>query len=39
MTNHKPMESESFVRHFGKKKKGLKIISWKKEYKKREKMK
>jgi hypothetical protein len=35
MTNHEPTEKESFVQHFGKKKKAFRMKSWKEEYKKR----
>ena len=38
MTNHIPKEDESFVQHYGRKKKAFKIKSWK-EYKKRKERK
>ena len=37
MTNHIPEEWESFIQHYGKKKKAFKIKSWKEEYEKRKK--
>jgi hypothetical protein len=37
MTNHIPNESETFIQHYGKKKKAFRIISWKDEYKRRRK--
>ena len=39
MTNHRPLESETFIKRIGKKKKEFKIVSWEDEYKRRERLK
>ena len=39
MTNHKPRPTETFIKRIGKKKKAFKIVSWKDEYEKRQKIK
>jgi hypothetical protein len=37
MTNHIPQEDETFIQHFGRKKKAFRMINWKDVYKKQKK--
>ena len=36
MTNHEPEEWETYIQHYGKKKRAFKVKTWKEEYEKRE---
>jgi len=38
MTNHNPLESETFIKRIGRKKKEFKIVSWKDEYERRKRI-
>ncbi|KKN13512.1 hypothetical protein LCGC14_1005680 [marine sediment metagenome] len=39
MTNHVPLETESYIQHYGRKMKEFKIKEWKDEYRRREERK
>lgn len=38
MTNHPPLPQETFVQRIGKKKKATKMVRWKDEYERRDKL-